>query len=407
MQPERTDSIPNPALTLVWSIIIMGLALSPVRNSRAADEDDPAMQPPAIFTQPSARHADAKRAFQGIPTIERTASGRLWAAWFARTTREKRDDYVVLVTSDDDGKTWSRPQLVIDPAGTVSAFDPCLWLDPDGMLWLFWAQSHGRWDGRGGVWCMMSEDSQTRSPTWSAPRRICHGVMLNKPAALSSDQRFFPVSVWARPPDSTTPSRHRHHLGGMSAANVYESRDFGQTVSLLSQVRASMRVYDEHHIIERKDRSLWMLIRTSRGIAGCESADGGRLWTEPELTRIPHVNSRFCIRRLQSGNLLLITHEPPDRKTRSHLVARISADDGKTWQGGLMLDERPGISYPDATEGPKGALHVIYDFERTGSRQILLAQFSEKATLLGKPTRSTRLRVVVNEPPGTASPEIR
>ena len=33
---------------------------------------------------------------------------------------------MVLVTSDDDGQTWSGPRLVIHPPGPVRAYDPCL-----------------------------------------------------------------------------------------------------------------------------------------------------------------------------------------------------------------------------------------------------------------------------------------
>ncbi len=364
---------------------------------------DPALQPPVIETSPSARHAGSKRVFQGIPSIERTADGRLWAAWFARGRTGSPDSYVVLVTSDDGGESWSQPRLVIDPAGGVRAFDPCLWLDPDGMLWLFWSQSFGLWDGRGGVWCMMSEDSQARSPTWSPPRRIAHGVMLSKPAALRDDRRLLPVSIWTKPPHPSAPPRFQKNLAAQSGAGVYESRDFGQSHDKISLVRAPGREYDEHHIIERRDGSLWMLIRTKAGIAECESADGGRTWTEPRPAPIKHVNSRFHIRRLASGSLLLITHEPPDGKTRSHLTARISLDDGKTWQGGLLLDERPGVSYPDAAEGPRGVIHVIYDFERAGARQILLARFNEGNVLRGKPSSSTRLRALVSQA-GEASP---
>lgn len=43
----------------------------------------------------------------------------------------------------------------------------------------------------------------------------------------------------------------------------------------------------------------------------------------------------------RSGNLLLVTHGPLDQRTgREKLRAFVSDDDGKTWQGGLILDER-------------------------------------------------------------------
>jgi predicted neuraminidase len=368
------------------------LAFSPARDSTVARPA--ALQPPPVNTRPGNEYAAGLRVFEGIPAIERTTDGRLWAAWFAR--HEGGDDFVQLVVSDDEGVTWSPPRLVIDPLGDVCAFDPCLWLDPEGMLWLFWAQSAGRWDGRGGVWCVCSEDSQARMPTWSAPRRICDGVMLNKPCALSDRGWLLPVSVWEMPADPALSRDDLPRRRPSSGAHVFSTADFGQSFSHLASVLVPERRYDEHHIVPRRDGSLWMLLRTPRGIAESDSADGGKTWSTPARSVIPHVNSRFCIRRLRSGSLLLVTQEPPDGKTRSHLVARLSTDDGRTWQGGLLLDERPGVSYPDATEGPKGTIHVIYDFERTGSRQILLAQFNEGSVLRGKPSRSTKLRTVVN-----------
>lgn len=355
-----------------------------------------------VNTAPNVRYSSERRVFQGVPTIERTPNGRLWAAWIARTNEQAPDCHVLLVTSDDGGMSWSKPRLVIDPPGDVRAFDPCLWLDPDGLLWMFWAQSHGRWDGRGGVWCITSEDSQTSAPTWSTPRRLCNGVMLNKPTVLSSGEWLLPVSVWAIASDATAAPSHLRDPGEESGANVLVSHDFGQTLAQLSQVRVPQREYDEHQIIERRDGSLWMLVRVPIGIADTESTDGGKTWAEARPSITPHVDSRFCIRRLRSGRLLLITHEPPDGKTRSHLIARVSGDEGKTWQGGLMLDDRPGVSYPDAVEDPQGVIRVIYDFERTRSKQILMAQFNEQNVVSGRRSSTTRLRVLVNQATGAA-----
>ena len=43
----------------------------------------------------------------------------------------------------------------------------------------------------------------------------------------------------------------------------------------------------------------------------------------------------------------------------SQLTAWLSEDEGATWQGGLMLDERKGISYPDGFQAPDGTV-VLY-----------------------------------------------
>lgn len=371
---------------------------------RSQPAKDPALEPPPINTSPGTEYADDTRIFQGIPGLERSKNGRLWATWYAGGPDEPGEgpgNYVVLVTSGDDGKTWSAPKLVIDPPGPVRAYDPCLWTDPDGRLWLFWAQSFGWWDGRSGVWAVTTDNPGDDAPKWSAPRRLMHGIMMNKPTVRSDGAWLFPVSVWERKADTRTPVERRHDLGTANGANVWITRDRGKTFESLGQARVPRRVFDEHSLIERKNGELWMLVRAAYGIGESTSADGGKTWTEGKETSIPHVNSRFFIRRLQSGNLLLVTHEPPDRKTRSHLTARLSADDGKTWTGGLLIDERVGVSYPDGVQAADGTIYLIYDFERTKTKQILMATFTETDVATGKAeSEKSRLRGVVNQATG-------
>jgi hypothetical protein len=44
-------------------------------------QSDPAMQPARVIVNPGEQYAAAARPWQGIPTLERTRKGRLWAAW--------------------------------------------------------------------------------------------------------------------------------------------------------------------------------------------------------------------------------------------------------------------------------------------------------------------------------------
>ena len=95
-------------------------------------------------------------------------------------------------------------------------------------------------------------------------------------------------------------------------------------------------------------------------------------------SEIQHPTSRFFIRRLRSGNLLLVKHGPIGTRTgRSHLTAFLSRDDGRTWLGGLLLDERDGVSYPDGVQAPDGTIYIVYDYARRGAKEILLAKFAE------------------------------
>src|SRR5690606_23197295 len=144
-------------------------------------------------------------------------------------------------------------------------------------------------------------------------------------------------------------------------------------------VPKSERVFDEHMIVERKDGSLWMLVRTRYGIGESFSKDKGRTWSALKQSNIQHTSSRFFISRLNSGNILLVKHGPIDVKTgRSHLMAFISKDDGNTWSKGLLLDERLGVSYPDGQQMKDGTIAITYDYDRKQEQLILMTTFKEQ-----------------------------
>lgn len=387
--------------TACFAFLITCSVLAPVKGISAEpdDQSDPALVAPPINTNPGPEYADDTRMFQGIPGLERSKDGRLWALWYSGGITEGELNYVILVTSGDDGKTWSGPKLVIDPPGPVRAYDPALWRDPSGKLWLFWAQSYRWWDGRSGVWAITTDEADKENPTWSEPRRICNGIMMNKPTVLSNGDWLLPVAVWKQPAKEAI--EHRFDLPEERGGNIIISRDQGKTFELLGQTDVPERTFDEHMIVERKDGSLWTLVRTRYGIGESISTDGGKTWSAGKASSIPHINARFFIRRLNSGNLLLVRHNPADRKTRRDLTAYISKDDGKTWEGGLLLDERPGVSYPDGVQSKDGTIYIIYDYSRTGDKNILMTTFTEEDVLAGKPVSgNVRQRVLINEATG-------
>jgi hypothetical protein len=197
------------------------------------------------------------------------------------------------------------------------------------------------------------------------------GVMMCKPIVLSTGEWVLPSSTW-RATDFS--------------ARMMVSSDQGKTWTLRGacNVPRDVRSFDEHMIVERQDGSLWMLVRTSYGIGESISTDRGATWPELVPSEIPHPSARFFISRLNSGNLLLVKHGPMDQRTgRSHLMAFISRDDGKSWGGGLLLDERGGISYPDGQQTADGTIYITYDYSRTGEREILFATFQEEDAAAG------------------------
>ena len=241
--------------------------------------------------------------------------------------------------------------------------------------------------------------------------------MLNKPTVLGDGSWLLPVGYWR---DSTsvpnvtfdekeiapyTNAGLSHDLGEERGSNVVRSTDGGRTFERIGQVRMPGTRVDEHMFVERRNGSLWMLIRNTGGIAQSTSTGDGRTWKAGTmfLTGGTTASKRFYVRRLRSGALLLVRNNAPTGSARSHLTAFVSDDDGLTWQGGLLLDERES-SYPDGAEGPNGTLYVIYDQTRytlnrdgkPGTGSVLLAKFTEADIRAGRPVDpNTKLRAVV------------
>ena len=349
----------------------------------------------------------AGRVWQGIPGIERTANGRLFACWYSGGKTEEPGNIIVLEMSDDDGQTWTDGLCVVhhdDPE--VRCFDEAVWIDPRGRLWLFWTQSRLFYDGRNGVWCVVCDRPDDDELVFSAPRRLFDGLMLNKPIAASTGEWYFPASLWAT--SVSKPLEDHPELDDIRLANVYATTDGGETFERRGGADVPGRGFDEHMLVELKDSRLWLLARTSYGIGQAFSSDGGRMWQGASPSGHSGPNARFFIRRLASGRLLLVNHvnptyttNPKNWNTRNNLMAMLSEDEGKTWIGGLMLDTRNEISYPDGTQAANGDIYLIYDYSRYDARQILMAVFNEDDILAGRlVSPNARLKQLVNRATG-------
>lgn len=345
------------------------------------------------------------RFWQGIPGIEKTQGGRLFVTFYSGGHTEEPGNFVLLKKSDDDGISWSEILAVSDPKVPKRAFDPCLWLDPLGRLWWFWSQQEeSRFDGIGGVWYVRCDHPDDACLEFTEPVRFANGVMMNKPTVLKDGAWLFPCAIWTDNCYEGMPV-----VEGLKAerfSNVYVSRDNGKTISLLGGADVPNRCFDEHMTVELSDGRLLMLVRTHYGIGRSFSCDGGKTWSPGEDSGIKGPNSRFFIRRLASGRILLVNHY--QFQGRNNLTAMLSEDECATWKGFLLLDERSAVSYPDGTEDEQGNIYIVYDRERGGSheyknhsdaaREILFAKITEADILAGKlVSPGSRLKMIADK----------
>ncbi len=365
---------------------------------------DLSLEPPVVNHQPGPEYDDAVRIGNMILGIERTPGGRMWACWVGNG--DNPNGFFMVAISEDGGATWQRPCLVIDPtdppgAPQRRALVGNLWTDPLGRLWLFFDQSFGFFDGRAGDWYIRCDNPDADSPVWSDPVRFAHGCTLNKPIVLGNGDWLLPVALWTRDRISPPELKEAHHdLDPIRMANVYVSTDQGESWSRRGGVPFPRTDFDEHMIVELRDGRLWMLARTTVGIAESFSTDAGATWSPPQPCTIQHISARFFIRRLASGNLLLVKHGPIVTRlpARTNLTAFLSADDGRSWSKGLLLDDRACISYPDGIQAPDGLIHILYDWNRHTDAEILLASFREADIVAGAMlSPDARVRVLVNK----------
>lgn len=371
---------------------------------------DLALETPVLNTNPLPDY-DYDRLDYGMTIgCERTPGGRIWACWVGGGDNDK--GFFVLSTSDDEGESWSKPRLVIDPhrpehPHARRTLVGNLWTDPSGKLWLFFDQAMTYFEGRAGLWVTTCENPDADNPAWSTPRRIWDGCALNKPIIRSNGEWLLISSIWDRGRNQPPFKESFPELDSLRMANLLVSTDQGATWTRRGGVRFEGPSFDESHVIERKDGSLWITTRTNHGLYESVSTDGGTTWAQPTPSKIAHISSRHHLRRLASGRLLLVKHgvridEAPGE--RSHLTAFLSEDEGHTWQGGLLLDERATISYPDGFQSPDGTLFVSYDYNRDSHGEILLARFTEEDVLAGKLVNpKSRLRSLISRPLGIKS----
>ena len=368
-----------------------------------------------FFAPPDAAHACAARRHQGIPSLAATPDGRrMWATWYASPTGcEDSNNYLVLAASADGGATW-KELLVYDPdgLGPLRAFDPEIWIGPGGRLCWSWTErlsplAAETTDAYAGCHASPENDrlmvlevdaraASDPSTVAAAPvREVARGVMMCKPLAARDGTWLFPVARWQ----------------AETSACVFASTDGGRTLDWRggATLPSARRKFDEHNLVELSDGTLRAYIRVADSGAGdglweAASGDGGRTWGEARPSVLPHVSSRVFVRRLSSGKLLLVKNGRPGEAGdgRKDLTAYLSADDGKTWPCALVIDERRDVSYPDGQQLADGRLAVVYDHDRTGAQEILLAMFREEDVVAGRfVSADARSRVVVSRRPAS------
>lgn len=343
------------------------------------------------MAQPPLTHTDVFRAGAGgyhsyrIPALLTAANGHLLA--FAEARRDNRGDPglgdidLVLSRSTDQGRTWTKQEVLDDPGEKWSASNPTPLLDrSNGRLWIFynrWQPGYGTDKSQPGqphnqMWARSSDDHGT---TWSAPRDLTResreydhwGAMFLGPGGAiqtKSGRLLLPASMKTDLFSvQATVGTFTGSLGLMRAYILY-SDDHGQTWRRGDLVPA---LTNENQLVELADGSVLMDARQNNGDHRwfLTSPDGGQTWLRPRRGIVVTAVAT-AIERV--GNRLIWTG--PTMNNRQNLVVRSSYDDGQTW-----LHERViyggFAAYSDLAVLADGSAAVLWERGSTESYQAI------------------------------------
>ncbi|HMJ70269.1 MAG TPA: sialidase family protein [Cyclobacteriaceae bacterium] len=306
-------------------------------------------------------------------TIVETPGGFVCA--FFAGTHEKNDDVGIRVSRLSE-TFWSEPVEVAnglqDDGQRYPTWNPVLFLPKDGPLMLFYKVGP---DPR--TWWGMVMTSVDNGQTWSKPVRIGEdkkighliGPVKNKPIQLEDGTIICPSSTETMVGDDVIWKVH------------FEiTRDMGKTWEVVGPINDGV-AFDaiQPSILRYGNGKLQVLCRTRQdAIAESWSDDNGKTWSPMQATMLPNPNAGTDAVTLKDGRQLLAynhtTNEGEEPKDRNMLNLAIS-NDGKTWKPVMTLENVPnesGYSYPAIIQAEDGMVHVTYTFNREAVKHVVI-----------------------------------
>ena len=306
-------------------------------------------------------------------TIVETPSGIVSA--FFSGTYERHPDVGIRVSRLENGK-WTWPEEVANGVENDTLRYPCwnpvLFLPEGGPLQLYYKVGPSPQE-----WWGMLITSEDDGKTWSEPvklgedEKIGHlvGPVKNKSVQLEDGTIIHPSSTEI---EVNGDDKWRVHFE--------ISRDKGKIWEVVGPINDG-ETFDaiQPSILTYPDGKLQVLCRTRENVISQSwSEDGGQTWSEMTATSLPNPNSGTDAVTLQDGRQLLIynhsTKEGEEPKGRNILNLATSTD-GQDWIPVMTLENEPiedGYAYPAIIQSNDGLVHITYTYNRRSIKYVVV-----------------------------------
>jgi predicted neuraminidase len=289
-------------------------------------------------------------------TVVETPQG-IAAAWFGGTY-ERHPDVGIWFARRVDGR-WTAPVELANgadaPDGPLPTWNPVLYQQPDGPLWLYY-----KLGPTPSTWWGMAMHSTDGGLTWSAPVRLPDGVIgpvKNKPVRLPNGDVLSGSST--------------EHDGWR--VHFERSTDGGATWTVGAPIHDGKAIAAiQPSLLLHRDGRLQALGRTrQKRLFTTWSADQGRTWSDIGLMTLPNPNSGTDAVTLADGRHALVYNHCTSGRSPINLAV---STDGLTWQAAEVLEQEPGaeFSYPAVIQSRDGMLHVTYTWKRERIRYLTI-----------------------------------
>lgn len=280
------------------------------------------------------------------------------------------DINIVMRRSEDNGKSWSKIETIVDYPIGESASDPSMILDKTtGEIFLFF--NYMNLDTEKDVYYLKMISSKDNGKSWSEPIDITSQI--TKPE-WKNDFKFITSGRGIQ----TRSGALIHTLVNLeNGLHLFKSIDHGKTWSLID---TPIQPADESKVMELNDGSLMVNSRVNKLGARYvhASTDSGNTWASKIDTQLtdPACNAsliRYSLKSQGSDKDRLIFSNLNSKDSRENLTVRISYDEGKTWSKGKTIYAGKS-AYSSMTVLENGDIGLF--FEKDDYKENVFVSFS-------------------------------